>query len=107
MREFSHIDSQPKKYKQTHTYSINLGLLITTGILVATYIFVANNLATMNLQIRKLNSQISDLTVAHKELDLQNSTLQSMTNIEQVSQQLNYVPVSNVSYIKDGSFALK
>jgi energy-coupling factor transporter transmembrane protein EcfT len=109
MRDLSHINSEPtkKSYKLTHTYSLNLGLLISTGILVITYIFIANNLATMNLSIRKLNSQIADLEATHKQLDLQNSSLQSMASIQQVSQQLNFVPVTNVSYIKSDNFALK
>jgi cell division protein FtsL len=104
MRDLSQNNSQSKNRSN---FKINAGLffLIISSALV--YIFSANTMATTGFQIKRLSSQLTDLEEQHKKLELQNSTLQSVSTIQQKTASLNLVPSTNITYLKDDNVALK
>ncbi|MBX4204873.1 MAG: hypothetical protein KW788_01635 [Candidatus Doudnabacteria bacterium] len=107
MRDLSHQNTQPKTHHNSTNLQVNLGLLSLTLMLALVYIFSANAMATTGFQIKKLSVELSDLEAQHKKLELENSTLQAVSTIQQKTAQLNFVPSTSVSYIKDDNFALK
>jgi hypothetical protein len=88
-------------------YRLNLAIFASTVLLGLTYLFVVNSLATKGYEIRKLDEQVRVLEEQQKTLLLESSDLQSINRIQTSAQQLNFVPTSNVTYIKDSDFALK
>ncbi len=111
MRDLSQTLSTTNSQKKTHhkisTLQVNLILTGMITVLGLVYLFSINSLATEGFRIKQLSTQIAKLEDDHKDLELQNSTLQSVSNIQQQSALLNFVPATNVTYIKDDSFALK
>ena len=89
------------------TYRLNLAIIASTMILGLVYLFVINGLGTKGYQIRKLEEQVRAIENDQKNLQLQASDLQSINRIEAAAKQLNFVPNSNVTYLKDSDFALK
>ena len=110
MRDLSSNITQPKQRKSRgfiSTHAVNIFFLLSIAGLGLVYFFSVNELATQGLQIKKVNAQINELEAEHKKLELQNSSLQSVSSTQEASRQLNFVPVTNISYLKDDSFALK
>ncbi len=93
--------------KTVSTYRLNLSILVSSLLLGLVYLFVVNSLGTKGYEIKKLDLQLRQLEADQKNLQLQTSDLQSINRIETEAQKLNYVPNTNVTYLKDPDFALK
>jgi len=89
------------------TYRLNLALLVSTVFFGLLYLFVINSLGTKGYEIKKLDAQVRQLMADQKNLQLQASDLQSINRIETQAQLLDFVPNTNVTYLKDSDFALK
>ena len=85
----------------------NVSILVSIFILGLVYLFVVNSLGTKGYEIRKLEQLVRQLESDQKTLQLQASDLQSINRIQIEAQKLNYVPATNVTYLKDSDFALK
>jgi cell division protein FtsL len=107
MRFFSHNNSQLNKKSLLSEFGVNLALLSAILFFGLVYIFSLNATATQGFKIKKLSAELSDLETQHKKLELQNSALQSISTIQAETAHLNFVPASNVTYIRDDNFALK
>jgi cell division protein FtsL len=88
-------------------FRVNLILLVSIFSLALVYFFSINTMATQGFAIKQLSTQLNELEAQHKKLELEHSKLQSVSTLEQISTQLNFVPSTNITYIKDDSFALK
>lgn len=112
MRDISLALTAPFFTKKTKNSSssalhINLALLaliVTFGFL---YLFQINSLGTRGYEIRQMEQQIKVLQAENKELQIQSSSLSSITRIQRDAESLRMVPANNVTYIKDAGFALK
>lgn len=115
MRDLSLTLSQPffgaKKKTKTFTpawvlrfNAVLMALIVVFGF---AYIFQVNSLGTQGYEIRQLEQRVSALEVEHKSLQIQSSSLSSITRIQQVAESLNMVPATDAVYIKDSGFALK
>jgi hypothetical protein len=89
------------------TYRLNLAILVSSMILGLVYLFTVNTLGTKGYEIKKFEAQVRLLEDDQKNLQLQASDLQSINRIETEAQKLNFVPNSNVTYLKNSDFALK
>jgi cell division protein FtsL len=111
MRDLSLAIPQGLGKRKTKSWStttqINVLLLILIAILGLSYLFFVNDLGTKGYEINKLEQQLDDLQDSQKQLQLQSSDLQSITRIQQQAQALGFVPATNVTYLKEGSYALK
>jgi len=106
MRNFTHTDSI-KKHVNSGNLKVNLAVLSMLSVLVLVYIFAANAMATTGFEIKRLSMQLSDLEEQHKQLELQNSALQSVSTIKQETVKLNFVPATNITYVKDDNVAIR
>lgn len=112
MRDLSLALSQPVPKKKTKTdpasvLHMNLALLALIVAFGFMYLFQINSLGTRGYEIKQLEQKISVLQDANKELQVQSSSLSSITQIQKDAENLQMVPAGNVTYIKDGNFALK
>lgn len=107
MRDLSQTNIQTHSKSQVTALAINIGLASAILGLGLIYVFSVSAMATTNYRIKKLSYELSDLEAQHKKLELQNSTLQSVSTIQQETALLNFVPASSVTYIKDDNFALR
>jgi cell division protein FtsL len=89
------------------TYRLNLAIFTSCIILGLTYFFVINSLGTKGYEIKKLDGQVRELEEQQKTLMMQASDLKSINRIQTEAQKLNFVPTTNVTYLKDSDFALK
>jgi hypothetical protein len=89
------------------TWQLNLALLVGIIGLGLAYLFMVNSLGTKGYEIRKLDLQLRQVEAEQKVLQLQASDLQSINRIQTQAQQLNFVPATNVTYLKASDFALK
>ncbi|MGE5392865.1 MAG: hypothetical protein ACM3NH_03930 [Candidatus Saccharibacteria bacterium] len=85
----------------------NIAILVSILSFGALYLFQINSLGTKGYVIRNLEVKIKQLETENKHLEVQTSSLKSITRIEQEAESRNFVPASNVTYIKDAGFALK
>lgn len=85
----------------------NLALLVSIIILAVIYLANLNILSTKGYKIRQLEQQIKKLELEQKHLEIESTSLQSINRIESEASKLNFVPSTNVTYIKDSDFALK
>lgn len=85
----------------------NIGILVSILSFGAMYLFQINSLGTKGYAIRNLEVKIKQLETEKKHLEVKTSSLKSITRIEQEAISSNFVPASNVTYIKDPGFALK
>jgi cell division protein FtsL len=99
--------SKRKTKSTVSSYRLNLAIIASTMILGLVYLFVVNSLGTKGYQIRKLEEQVQAIASDQKSLQLQASDLQSINRIEAQAKQLNFVPNSNVTYLKDPDLAIK
>ena len=88
-------------------YRLNLAILASIVLLGLMYLFVVNSLGTKGYEIRKLEEQIRLLQADQKNLQMQSSDLQSIGRIETEVSKLNFVPATNVTYLKAADYALK
>lgn len=106
MRDLSHSKIQTRNTFFT-SFRINIGLLAFLMLLSLVYVFSLNSISTANFQIKKLSNQLSVLEEDHKNLELQNSTLQSVTSIQAQTSHLNFVPATGIKYLRDEAVALR
>lgn len=99
--------SMPKRKTKTNLFHWNLALLVFTVVLALTYLFTINSLSTDGFKIRTLEQQFGTLEAVNKNLEMQVSDLTSVTRIQLQAVNSNFVPVTNVTFIKDDNFALK
>jgi cell division protein FtsL len=81
-----------------------LALITALGFI---YLFQVNSLGTRGYEIRQLEQKIKALEAENKVLQIESSSLSSITRIQQQAELLNMVPASGVTYIRDGNYALK
>lgn len=86
---------------------LNLAILASIIFFGITYLFQINALSTKGYEIRQLETRLKQLELEHKNLEVQAGSLQSINRIQQESQKLNFVPATNITYIKEPDFALK
>ncbi|HYC79859.1 MAG TPA: hypothetical protein VEC17_02440 [Candidatus Binatia bacterium] len=88
----------------THVNIAILSLIVAFGFL---YLFQINSLGTRGYEIRQLEQKIATYQDENKQLQIQSSSLSSITKIQQQAEALRMVPANNVTYIKDADFALR
>ena len=86
---------------------LNLAILAAILILGLVYLFVINSMGTKGFAIKKLEQQLNQLEAEQKTLQIQSSDLQSINKLGAEAQKLNFVPTTNVTYIKASDYALK
>ena len=99
--------AKKKTKTSASTYRLNLAILTSSIILGLVYLFVVNSLGTKGYEIKKLDQQVQQLETNQKNLQLQASDLQSINRIQTEAQKLNFIPNSNITYLKASDFALK
>jgi hypothetical protein len=82
------------------SWRFGLGFL-TLG-LVLVYLFQVNCLAITGFEIKELERDVYTLQETNKELTLQVTQLESINNLEKVSQDLAMVSIDNVEHIGVG-----
>ena len=102
-----------KKAFETGSAQLNLVSLVfvvAMGVLTcgAFYLYQVNDIATKGYEIRKLESQIQDLSKESKKMEIREVELRSMQNIEKASQDLGLVNSDEVSYVEiNGPVAMR
>jgi cell division protein FtsL len=96
-----------KKTNPKNVYFWNLALITGIVMLVLTYVFEINSLSTQGYTIKKLETRIKQLENERKQLEVQESSLRSITRIQQEAANRNFVPSNGVTYLKTDDFALK
>ena len=96
-----------RKTNSKSVYTWNLALIAGIVLLVLTYVFEINSLGTQGYTIKKLETRIKQLESEQKQLEVQESSLRSITRIQQEATNRNFVPSSGVTYLKTDDFALK
>ena len=96
-----------RKTGSLSSQQLNLSILAAIAILTLTYLFVVTSLGTRGYEIRQMEQQMRTLQAEQKQLQLQSSDLQSINRIQTDAQKLNFVPSTNVTYLKASDFALK
>ncbi len=96
-----------KKTRSFSTYILNLSILTAIVLIGLVYFYSISALSTKGYEIKKLDQQLSSLEKEQKALQLDVSDLQSINRIKSDAQLLNFVPASNVTYLKDSDVALR
>jgi hypothetical protein len=99
--------SKTKSKSSVSAYRLNLAIIVSSAILGFVYLFIVSSLGTKGYDIRKLEQQVVSLQAEQKILQTQASDLQSIQHIKSEVQQLNFVPATNVTYLKESDFALR
>jgi cell division protein FtsL len=86
---------------------LNLSLIAAILVFGLFYLFEINSLGTKGYEIQKLGQQLQQLEQDQKTLQLQASDHQSINLIQEQAQQLNFVPATSVTYLKNSDYALK
>ena len=73
-----------------------LALVIVVGL---SYIVFVNKVATDGYQIKELSEKIETLKADYKALELEASSLQSMSNINEISESLDLVSIFQMDYL--------
>ncbi len=97
--------------KKQHKVSVsvkvlNLSILSAIVLFGLVYMFEINTLGTKGYEIRKLEQQVREIQNDQKNLQIEASSLQSIDLIQEQATKLNFVPSTNVTYLKDSDFAL-
>ncbi|TSC95853.1 MAG: Uncharacterized protein Athens101410_299 [Parcubacteria group bacterium Athens1014_10] len=74
-------------------------LFITVFLLAITYLFQINDLAIKGFEIKSLEDKINDIEQKNKNLEMNVTELQSLSNIEKLKKELNMVKAGQVDYI--------
>ncbi len=88
----------------THANLALLALIVIAGFM---YLFQINTLGTRGYEIRQLEQKLKVLQAENKALEIQRSSLTSITKIQQDAEGMGMVPATDVIYIKHAGFALK
>ncbi len=89
------------------TRVLNLSMLSAIIFFGLLYLFQVNSMGTKGYEIRRLEQQVRQVESEQKNLQIKASDLQSIDRIQSNAQSLNFVPATNVTYLKDSDFALK
>lgn len=96
-----------RKKSSFNTRTLNFSILTAIILLGLVYLFEVTALGTKGYEIKKLEQQVRLVEEEQKNLQIQASDFQSINRIQTQAQKLNFVPTSNVTYLKDSDFALK
>lgn len=80
-----------------------VALIISLGV---SYLFSVNQTASRGFEVSSLEEEVETLAQQNKKLELEASELLSMSNVQEVSQDMNLVPVERVEYLRDSMVAL-
>lgn len=86
---------------------LNFAILVLIILLGLVYLFAINSLSTKGYSIKKLQLEVDKLEAQQRNLQIQSSDLQSINRIQLQAIQQNFVPASNVTYIKAADYAIK
>ncbi|MEO8065768.1 MAG: hypothetical protein ABI643_02845 [Candidatus Doudnabacteria bacterium] len=89
------------------TKILNISILAAIVFFGIIYLFEVNYLGTKGYQIRNLELQVRQVKEDQKNLQIRASDLQSINRIQTQARLLNFVPSTNITYLKDSDFALK
>jgi cell division protein FtsL len=112
MRDLSLTLAQPflgrKKAKNpAAVMQFNFLLIAFIVVLGFVYLFQINSLGTRGYEIRQLEQKIKIMQTENKALQIQSSSLSSITYIQKKAESFNMIPATNATYMKDTDFALK
>ncbi len=109
MRDLSLVFPQAvaKRHNSVSVQTLNISILAAIILLSLTYLFTVTSLGTKGYQMKKLEQKLRVLQEDQKQLQIQSSDLQSITRIQIQAQKLNFVPATNITYLKDSDYALK
>lgn len=96
--------------KKTSSVSVktwNLSILAAITVFGLVYFFAVTAMATKGYEIKKLETQLTQILQDQKNLQIETSNLQSIDLIQQQAQKLDFVPSTNVTYLKNSDYALK
>jgi len=71
------------------------------------YLFTISSLGTKGYEIKRVETRLEAEEYEQQTLQIQSSDLQSINQIQGQAAAGRFVPVTNVTYIKDANFALK
>lgn len=91
-----------KKQEKAQTGKIVLSLIIFLFISILGFIYFlqTNSLVSQGYLIRKYQQEINALKEEHQKLQIESIQSQSLMKIQEVVQNLNLIPVKEVSYLK-------
>lgn len=101
---FTHRKSKTKTRKERSknvvqgpmAFYVILSLVIVVGL---SYLVFVNKVATDGYQVKALSERIDTLKTDYKGLELEASGLQSMSSINELSESLNLVSISQMDYL--------
>lgn len=84
-----------------HLSQMPLQMILFAVIIFAalSYLFYINQTATGGFDIKGIEQRITQLEKDNKKLEVRVAELQSLTNIERASTDLNFVAISQVDYL--------
>lgn len=79
------------------------GLILFVGF---SYLYYINQTATGGFDIKGIENRIEELAKKNKQLDLHIAELQSLSNIEKASAELNMVATTSIEYVSAAGSAV-
>ena len=107
LNSFSVRLSKPQFGSWTSTQKFNFMLVVGIVLLGLGYSFTISSLGTKGYEIKRVESRLQAIENEQKSLQIQSSDLQSINQIQNQATLGQFVPVTQVTYIKDANFALK
>ena len=99
--------ARKKSKSSTSTKILNLSIFCGILLFGLVYLFEINALGTKGYEIRGLEQQVRQVEQEQKNLEVESLDLQSSSRVQDQVQSLNFVPATNITYLKDSDFALK
>ena len=104
---FSSTKKKAKADSPSSVLHLNIALVVLIVAFGFLYLFQINTLGTRGYEIRQIEQQIKVMQVENKTLQIQSSSLSSITQIQKEAESLNMVPATEVTYLKEADFALR
>src|SRR5580765_3235211 len=92
--------ARKKTRSSISTKILNLSLLCAVLLFGLVYLFEINALGTKGYEIRGLEQQVRQVEQEQKNLQVESLDLQSSSRIQNNAQQLNFIPATNITYLK-------
>ncbi|MEK9181335.1 MAG: hypothetical protein AAB871_03805 [Patescibacteria group bacterium] len=83
-----------------------LTLMVVLGVMAFSYLMLVNGRVTKAFGIKTLEEKLTELQKTQKQLERESANLQSIKNIEQSEQIINYTPTQNMSHLKNSDKAV-
>ncbi|MDP2685525.1 MAG: hypothetical protein Q8P20_10945 [bacterium] len=74
-------------------------LLVLIVFVGFSYLFYINQTATGGFDIKGMENQIEDITKNNKQLQIQSAEMQSLSNIEKASEEMQMVATTSIEYL--------